>query len=155
MRKSLLAVILVAPMVFNACGQDKVPENQPAPFVQPAVVESLPEVKKVEPPRYVYRGDKYRDPYIPLTGEGLVMPASEELQIPNLSALSLKGLFVDGKHKLAIINAGAISYMLKGNLLYDNRQRLIRGMTGIIKADRVLITAPDKTTKELKLREKP
>lgn len=104
---------------------------------------------------FAYHGDRYRDPFIPLTGEGVPVTASEEVVTPNIGTLALKGIFNDGKIKMALISGGNISYVLKGSMLYDNRQRLVKGVSGVIKNDSVILIAPDKTTKELRLREKP
>lgn len=142
---------------FLLCGCGKM-EEMPGDIKAPALpnvqanIQSLP--PKIEPVKYFYRGDKYRDPFISLSGEGIIYSSIEEIQIPNLSSLKLKGVFDDGKYKMALIAGGGVTYMLKDSLLYDSRSRLIKGFSGIVKADRVILTASDKTTKELILREK-
>ena len=104
---------------------------------------------------YVYSGDKYRDPFIPLAGLGAYFSEnSEESSVPSITTLSLKGIITEGKTKIALISGVGSTYILKESRLYDNRQSEIKGRTGAIKTDSVIIIAPDKTVKELKLREK-
>jgi len=140
-----------------SCGYKDLPVHNvtqtPAP--RPAATEQFNN-RKQETPRYVYRGDRFRDPFAPLSGEGTYSAVllSEEVAVPNLGSLVLKGIFEDSKIKMALISGGGINYILKGTRLYDSRQRLVRGISGIIRKDDVLMIAPDKTTKELKLKSK-
>lgn len=144
-------------LAFLLCGCGKM-EEMPADSQSPALpnvqANIQPPPPKIEVVKYFYRGDKYRDPFISLSGEGIIYSSNEEIQIPNLSSLKLKGVFADGKYKMALISGGGATYMLKDSLLYDSHSRLIKGFSGIVKADRVILTASDNTTKELKLRDK-
>jgi Tfp pilus assembly protein PilP len=149
--------IVCAAFMACSCGYDELPTHIVAKTPAPAAASAEASAyKKKEPVRYVYKGDKFRDPFIPLVGESSYAstPLSEEAAVPNLGSLSLKGIFDDGKAKMALINGGGINYILKGSRLFDNRQRLVRGITGVIKKDGVIMIAPDKTTKELKLKSK-
>jgi Tfp pilus assembly protein PilP len=148
-------LIAVVPVVFAACGGDELPPPPPEfkIFAPKAEASGSPQ-QKTEPPRYVYQGDRVRDPFIPLTGEYVSQSTNDEIIIPNLAALNLKGIFEDGKNTVAIVNGGGITYMLKGSRLYDNRQRIVKGITGIIKKESVVLISADKTIKELKIREK-
>lgn len=138
--------------IFAGCGGEELPPVQPAPVARPFQV-SVSTAPKSLPVRYDYRGDRYRDPFVPLTGEGMTFAGSEDVIVPQLGTLSLKGIIDDGRQRIAIISGGGITYLLKGSQLYDNRQRLVRGITGAIKKDSVLMIAPDKSTKELRLRD--
>jgi len=55
---------------------------------------------------------------------------------------------------MAIISGLGSTYILRGSYLYDSRQRLIKGITGAIRKDSVIMIAPDKSTKVLMLRQK-
>lgn len=137
-----------------ACAQEDLPPMPvPPPIVRTADAKDTAVQKKPEA-EYVYGGDRFRDPFVSIAGGAAQSAGADELRTPNVGALTLKGIFNDGKQPIAIVSGGAISYTLKGSRLYDNRNRLIKGITGVVRKDSVLLIAPDKTTKELKLREK-
>lgn len=153
--KPVHLLILSTAFLAGSCGYGELPVQKGTKT--PAQVQNAAgqEAKKKEIIRYNYRGDKYRDPFVSLTGEGNTFSAvSEEVAVPNLGSLILKGVFDDGVVKMALISGGGVNYVLKGTRLYDNRQRLVRGISGIIKKDSVLMIAPDKTTKEIRLKVK-
>ena len=155
--QSRYILTVLAGLALASCGYEepaRKPEQKPAAPVTTSAEQA--EYKKKEIPRYSYKGDKFRDPFIALNGEGMSASASlsEEVTIPNIGGLTLKGIFDDGKIKMALISGGGINYILKGSHLYDSRQRLVRGISGIIKKDSVIMIAPDKNTKELKLKSK-
>jgi len=142
-------------LVFSSCGYKDLPTQ--ANIKLPGVVNDSEQYvyKKKEYAHTDYKGDKYRDPFVALNGEGYFSATlSDEAAVPNIGNLILKGIFDDGKLKIALISGGGINYILKGSHLFDNRQRLVRGISGIIKKDSVIMIAPDKTTKELKIRQK-
>lgn len=151
MRLSLC--ILVAGMISCAgCSQDELPDTLSS-VPKPPVINLHP-VEAKKPPRFVYAGDRFRDPFVSLNGDGMAFVGTDEVIVPSVGSLVLKGIFSEGKQRMAIISSGAISYVLKGKYLYDNRQRLVRGITGIIKDESVVIIAPDRSTKEIRLRDR-
>jgi hypothetical protein len=109
-------------------------------------------VKKALPPKYVYLGYKYKDPFVSLTGKGLTLKGNE-VPVPNIDSLTLKGIVDDGKEKIAIMLGSGISFILKNGTLYDNRRRPVNGVTGVIKKDSVVMEDSNKKTKEIKLKE--
>jgi hypothetical protein len=149
-----LIIFLLGSALLGGCGSGK--NDQPVEQIPlPRPVINLPPPVKEKTIPYVYRAEQFKDPFSPVTGESNIPLSSEDVIAPNLGALSLKGIFDDNKgQKVALINAGGFSYTLKGKYLYDNRQRLVKGFTGVIKKDSVIMIAPDNTTKEFKLREK-
>jgi hypothetical protein len=152
MKRCLLFIIAAVPLLLTACGDELPPSPQAAlPVVRP---KTAPQQPKAEEPRYAYHGDSRRDPFIALnlTGGGSV--SSEDVVMPNLSALMLKGIFDDGKGTAAIISGGGITYILRDRKLYDNRQRLVSGVSGEIRKESIVLVGPDRIAKELKLREK-
>ncbi|MGA2091373.1 MAG: hypothetical protein ABSH12_07960 [Endomicrobiales bacterium] len=150
----LKLIFVVSAMVFCAgCSQDDIPEIAPSKIKLPVIdFKTVPVTKAV--PRYDYGGDRFRDPFVPFNPEGPSTTGGDEVKVPNIGSLTLKGIMADGNLKIAIISGGAISYVLKGKYLYDNHQRLVRGITGIINDDSVIIIAPDKSMKEIRLRGK-
>jgi len=155
LKLNYLLFTLVA-LFAGSCGYEDLPTQNVTKTPAPAQNGSgLTVYKKKETTHYNYRGDKFRDPFVPLNGEGFnTSSLSDEVAVPNLASLSLKGIFDDGKIKMALISGGGVNYILKGTHLYDNRQRLVRGISGVIKSESVLMIAPDKTTKEIKLKAK-
>jgi hypothetical protein len=142
-------------LLISSCGYKELPTQKNV--ILPAVASEKEQYvyKKKDYVRFEYRGDKFRDPFVPLNIEGFASTnLSDEAIVPNISSLALKGIFDDSKLKIALISGGGVNYILKGSHLYDNRQRLVRGISGIIKKDSVIMIAPDKTTKELKLKQK-
>jgi Tfp pilus assembly protein PilP len=153
MKKTLL-VMIIATFFAASCGKPG-PSGPAAAQVKRFAPKPVAVVyQKKEPPVYRYSGDRYRDPFIPLAGQGAYFSENEESAIPNIASLTLKGIIGEGKTKIALISGAGSTYILKGGRLYDNRQRQIKGITGAIKTDSVIMIAPDKTVKELKLREK-
>lgn len=140
---------------LSSCGYEELPTQVNTKTPAPVDTSDQAVYKKREFVHTDYKGDKFRDPFIALNGEGYIVSSfSDEVPVPNIGSLVLKGVFDDGKLKMALISGGGINYILKGSRLYDNRQRTVRGISGIIKPDSVIIIAPDKTTKELKLKQK-
>jgi hypothetical protein len=153
MKKTTFFIIALT-FVLVSCGKEK-PSGPIGPQVNLVTTKlPVPVYQKKEEPLYVYQGDKYRDPFIALVGQGAYFSDSEEASAPNIGNLILKGIITDGKSKIALISGAGSTYVLKDSRLYDNRQRQIKGITGAIKASSVIIIAPDKSVKELKLREK-
>jgi hypothetical protein len=142
-------------ILISSCGYKELPTetNKKIPSIFNEKEQYV--YKKEEFVRSDYKGDKYRDPFVALNGDGYFSSSlSDEVAVPNIGSLILKGIFDDGKLKMALISGAGVNYILKGSHLYDNRQRLVRGISGIIKKDSVIMIAPDKTTKELKLKQK-
>lgn len=151
--KYFYVLFLTAIIACAGCGIKELPEQPQIKAKLPAMRATAdPAVKDM--PRYTYAGTRNRDPFQPLPLDGTSTRIVGDVVVPPVGSLILKGIMADGKQKMAIISAGGIGYVLKGKYLYDNRQRLIHGITGIIKEESVIIIAPDKTTKEIRLREK-
>src|SRR5436190_23492714 len=98
---------------------------------------------------YTYYADRYRDPFIPLTG-GMYMDQGTD-RPPQISALLLKGIIQDTKGRMALLTSGASSYILRGGRLYDGRNHLMKGISGVIKSNTVVLMGSDRTVKELKV----
>lgn len=98
---------------------------------------------------YTYYGDRYRDPFIPLNGD-----TRSDLQAldrpPQIASLTLKGIVQDAKGRMALLTSGVNSYILKGGRLYDERNKLVKKIAGVIKTDSVVIIGADRTVRELK-----
>lgn len=110
-----------------------------------------PATPKPEYLNYTFYADRYRDPFIPLIGEGRgdqgIDPA------PQIAALALKGIVSDANGRMALLTSGVNSYILRGGRLYDGRNRMVKKISGVIKAESVVLIGSDRTVREL--RQKP
>jgi hypothetical protein len=115
----------------------------PAPTQAPLAIAS-------QPPSYAqynYMGDRYRDPFIPLIGEGVTNTALD--RPPQVASLVLKGIVQDAKGRMALLNSGVSSYILRGGRLYDGNNKMVKGIAGVIKQESALLIGPDHTPHEV------
>jgi hypothetical protein len=113
---------------------------------------AIPAANQAPPPaysQYTYYGDRYRDPFIPLTGEFRGDQGAD--RPPQVSSLLLKGIMQDAKGRIALLTSGISSYILRGGRLYDGRNHLMKGISGVIKTNSVVLMGSDRTVKELKV----
>jgi hypothetical protein len=115
------------------------------------VIEEPQVPPKVEIPRHEYGGEIYVDPFVPLSASARAA-GRDELIVPNINSLILKGVYTAGSRTIAILEGGGAGYTIKGNRLYDVRDRMIPGYWCSIKADSATVTAGG-VTRTLKLRE--
>jgi hypothetical protein len=139
----LLGVSCVAWGVSPAAGGN-VAAAQPAP---PALGLTTAPAAAAEPAyqSYKYMGDRYRDPFIPLTGN--TYQATD--RAPQVGSLVLKGIVEDSKGRVAIVSNGSSSYILRAGRLYDGRNHVVKGISGVVKAESVVLVGSDHTVKEL------
>ena len=98
---------------------------------------------------YKYYGDRYRDPFVPLIGEA--RPDQFADHPPQVASLSLKGIVQDSKGRMALLTSGVSSYILRGGRLYDGRNHVIKGISGVIKSNSVILIGADHTVRELRV----
>ncbi len=101
---------------------------------------------------YVYYGDRYRDPFVPLNGDFRGDQNALE-RPPQIASLVLKGIVQDSRGRMALLISGLNSYILKGGRLYDGRNRMVKKIAGVIKTDSVVIIGADRTVRELKTKQ--
>jgi len=123
--------------------------SAPAVGTQAPALASAATPANVEPAyqTYKYMGDRYRDPFIPLNGTN--MDATDHA--PAISALVLKGIVQDSKGRVAVLSSGVSSYLLRAGRLYDGRNHAVKGISGVIKAQSVVLVGSDRTVRELQL----
>jgi len=90
------------------------------------------------PPAYSFRGERYRDPFSPLIGGGAAIN-SNAVRVPALSQMMLKGIIQDGNERTALITAPGGSYTIRGGRLYDGRNRLVPGISGVVKSNSITL----------------
>ena len=52
---------------------------------------------------------------------------------------------------MALLTSGVSSYILRGGRLYDGRNHLMKGISGVIKPNSVVLMGSDRTVRELKV----
>lgn len=114
-----------------------------------------PPEKRIEPKRYIYPLAYKRDPFIPLIGE-MVSGTTTRVSLTDKKGefirLELKGIIKDKKGKIALISSShGESYTLKAGRIYDRRNQIISGVSGIIKEGSVVLFSPNRTIIELPL----
>jgi hypothetical protein len=115
--------------------------------VQPAAASNVLPVSPYK--SYAYNGDRYRDPFVSLASD---IRADQSVldRPPQVGSLTLKGIVQDAKGRMALLTTGVNSYILRGGRLYNNRNKMVKKIAGVIKTDSVVIIGADRTVRELK-----
>jgi hypothetical protein len=127
-----------------------VPSVNP-PLALGAKNSSTPDSSSKEVPFYMtynYYGEKYRDPFVPLIGEARSDQTTD--RPPAIASLILKGIVQDSNGRMALITGGVSSYILRGGRLYNDRNHVVKGLSGVIKTDSVVIIGSDRTIREIR-----
>lgn len=103
---------------------------------------------------YVYKGDKYTDPFIPVmvrSGKGI----DNYENIVNLIPMAyLKGIFSYAKGRMAVISTpDGASFIAKDGKLFDPSRKPVDGIATIVKVRSAVLITRDKTVYELSLPE--
>ena len=145
------------------CAAPLAPAAPPAPN-PPAVASSAPALQVQSPgarppstasleaaayKSYVFYGDRYRDPFIPLNADFRTDQNALE-RPPQIASLMLKGIVQDARGRMALLTSGVNSYILKGGRLYDGRNRMVKKIAGVIKTESVVLIGADRTVREIR-----
>ena len=98
---------------------------------------------------YTYQADRYRDPFVPLVGAESKADTNDHA--PQITSLTLKGIVQDAGGRMAVLTSGVSSYILKGGRLYDPHNKVVRGISGVVKSNSVMLIGSDRTVKELRI----
>ena len=98
---------------------------------------------------YTFYGDRYRDPFIPLTADFRADQGVMD-RPPQIASLMLKGIVQDARGRMALLTSGVNSYILKGGRLYDGRNRMVKKIAGVIKTESVVLIGADRTVREIR-----
>ena len=106
-------------------------------------------------PAYVYKGDRLRDPFIPLVGagsEGVDIPLAKTELLPfNPTGAELKGILRTPTGRWALIRTSdGATYVVQNGKIYDPKRKPISGYQGIVKEKSVFILAPGNLEFEIK-----
>lgn len=154
-KKSLTTAALVLALspfgVFAASPNVPAPAAAaaPAPAATPAATTAAPAAApKPAYMSYSFYADRYRDPFVPLIGEARLDANADPA--PQISALTLRGIVADVNGRMALLSSGINSYILRGGRLYDGRNRMVKKISGVIKAESVVLIGADRTVREIR-----
>jgi hypothetical protein len=106
-------------------------------------------------PEYVYKGDRLRDPFVPLIGGGTaaVAPVQVELGAFNPAGAELKGILKTPTGRWAILRTsdGGV-YIVQNGKVYDPKRRVVAGYQGIVKERTLILMGPKSEEVELRLK---
>ena len=154
----MLSLLIAAVGCSKKVADKSLAERNPSPKITaqaaPQTVEEKPET-----PQYLYPYAKKRDPFVPLIGNGQAFAEAEAEQQPKgtkeeneLAKLELKGIMRYKDGKVAIISStDGESYTLRSGRIYDQKNKKINGITGIIKERSIVLISNNNTIKELTL----
>ncbi|OGR87679.1 MAG: hypothetical protein A3A86_04835 [Elusimicrobia bacterium RIFCSPLOWO2_01_FULL_60_11] len=156
MNRILLA--LTALFIVTGCSRKdeyrSLAELIPSPKLSAEVPRPDP---KMETPRYSYPYSSKRDPFTPLAGSAAALAGassgSQGISSGELSNLELKGILRDRKGKVALISASdGEPFVLRSGRVYDRKNRIVSGISGIIKENSVILISQNRTVTELSLK---
>ena len=93
---------------------------------------------------------------MPLIGGQIsAQAASGNVEKGDLANLELKGILRDKRGKIALIaSSSGEPYTLRSGRIYDKKNRIVNGVSGIIKETSVILVTQNRTIKELTLSKK-
>lgn len=109
-------------------------------------------------PVYVYRGDRFRDPFIPLVGAPGAgfdgpHPVSEPLSPFNPVGAELKGILKTTSGRWAVIRTSeGGTYLVQNGKIFDPKRKAVEGFQGIVKEKTVVILGPKNQEVEVRLK---
>ncbi len=151
--KPRLLLMALAGVGAVLCAEEMVLPSPGAP-VETAVVVSTPPAG----PAYVYRGDRFRDPFIPLIGApsggfDIPRPASEPLSPFNPVGAELKGILKTTTGRWAVIRTSeGATYLVQNGKIFDPKRKAVDGFQGIVKEKTVVILGPKNQEVEVRLK---
>jgi len=137
----------------------------PAPSPSAVAVSSgaaqLPIGASTQTVSSIYTGDRVRDPFLAAAMGGGRTRRSEDAkedgpEVVDIHAMSLRGIMQDSKVDYALFTAEAGgTYLLRGGRLYNERNKVVPGITGAIKLKQktVELVTPDKDVQVFRLGE--
>jgi len=150
--KTIAIIFLLILLGLNGCPRKKA---RPVSLKTPKEKEIgvVKELEEGKPVKYVYKGERYRNPFAPAeeTGERIGKAGKKGIQI-DLSRLKLTGIIISSstKDRYALIEAGGgRGYIVRGGKLIDNYNDVVEGVAAIIRKDKVILITSDNVIQEL------
>ena len=154
-RKILLIISILILLGFNGCPKKKAKPVSRKPIKEKEIVT----VKKIEEERqvrYRYAGDRWRDPFAPITErrEAIGRVGGRGIEI-DVSRLKLTGIVISrssSDHYALIDAGGGRGYVVKGGKLIDNYNKVVNGVAAIVRKDKVILITGRNVIRELRLK---
>ena len=134
-------------------------ENVPMPPVSSSGSPSVVAVSTPPAaPAYVYRGDRFRDPFVPLVGApgagfDVPRPSAEPLSPFNPAGAELKGILKSPTGRWAVIRTSdGVAYLVQNGKIFDPKRKAVDGFQGIVKEKSVVILGPKNQEVEIRLK---
>jgi len=153
--KIVRIIFLLILVGFSGCAKKKARPVSKEPIKEKEAVVAK-KIEKEKQVRYIYTGEKYRDPFVPSEemGEGIVKVGKRGIEI-DLSRLKLTGIMISPSsrdHYALIDGGGERGYVVKRGKLIDNYNRVVDGVAAIVRKDKVILITRDNVIRELRLK---
>lgn len=117
------------------------------------VVVSTPAVSAA----YVFKGDRFRDPFIPLVGASLgyegPRASAEPISPFNPSNVEVKGIIKTTSGRWAVLRTSeGVTYLIQNGKIYDPKRKPVEGYQCVVKEKSVVVLGPGKQESELLLK---
>ena len=137
------------------------PASSPAAVVKSTGAAQMPIGTSTQTVSSLYTGDRVRDPFLPAAMGGastrrVVDTKNDGPEIVDIHGMTLRGIMKDSRAEYALFNAETGgSYLLRSGKLYNERNKLVPGITGTIKLKQktVELITPDKDVQVFRLGE--
>lgn len=98
----------------------------------------------VSSPTYSYKGEKYRDPFVSLAGQGAAYFYSGDDTPFDPNNVELKGVLKMKSGRWALLRTAAgASFIVKEGKLWDSKRKLVKGYVGIVKEKGLELLGPN------------
>ncbi|MBL0058215.1 MAG: hypothetical protein IPP35_03710 [Elusimicrobia bacterium] len=132
-------------------------ENAAFPLGSLSPVATVAESTAPAQPVFVFRGDRIRDPFVPLVGAPASVGAAPSPSLPlsafNPQGAELKGILKTPTGRWAVLRTseGAV-YMVQNGKVFDPKRKVVEGFQGIVKERTLIILGPKNQEVELRLK---
>lgn len=106
---------------------------------------------------YVFKGDRFRDPFIPLVGASVgyegPRASAEPLSPFNPSNAEVKGIVKTTTGRWAVLRTSeGATYLVQNGKIFDPKRKVVEGYQCVVKEKSLLILGPGKQESELTLK---
>ncbi|MEK7234246.1 MAG: hypothetical protein AAB268_10555 [Elusimicrobiota bacterium] len=134
-------------------------EAEPAPSPTPEAAAAIG--ASTQTVSSIYTGDRVRDPFLPAAMGATSARRVEDAktsgpEVVDIHGMALRGIMKDAKVDYALFaSEGGGMYLLRGGKLYNERNKLVPGIIGVIKLKQktVELITPDKDVQVFRLGE--
>jgi hypothetical protein len=132
-------------------------EEVAVPLVSLSPVASVSASTAPAEPVFIFRGDRIRDPFVPLVGApssaGAAPAPSTPLSAFNPQGAELKGILKTPTGRWAVLRTSeGAAYMVQNGKIFDPKRKVVEGFQGIVKERTLIILGPKNQEVELRLK---